>query len=187
MTFTFFFLNLFRGRLGYVSLNAVLRAQKPSVYCSRTTRIKKIEEDGMDVMKLLGLQNCRDLLTMIEWNSKHHIFFMRMSSDMFCFASHKEYGYSLQYAAKELKACGDLAKKYSMRLTTHINSFCQLGSNNPDVVVNSTRDLAYHVEMMNLMGLGKDSVIIVHVSNNSFSYSCQFLVDSIDLDAYYFK
>lgn len=38
---------------------------------------------------------------------------------MFPFASHAKYGYSLEYAAEELKEAGDLAKKYGHRLTMH--------------------------------------------------------------------
>ena len=38
---------------------------------------------------------------------------------MFPFASHGKYGYSLEYAAEELKAAGDLAKRLGHRLTTH--------------------------------------------------------------------
>lgn len=45
---------------------------------------------------------------------------MRMSSEMFPFASHPDYGYDLEYAAEELKAAGDLAKKYGHRLTTSV-------------------------------------------------------------------
>ena len=38
---------------------------------------------------------------------------------MFPFASHEKYGYNLEFAAEELKAAGDLAKKYGHRLTMH--------------------------------------------------------------------
>lgn len=44
---------------------------------------------------------------------------MRMSSEMFPFASHAKYGYDLAFAAEGLKAAGDLAKKYGHRLTMH--------------------------------------------------------------------
>lgn len=44
---------------------------------------------------------------------------MRMSSEMFPFASHAEYGYDLEFADKELKEAGALARKYGHRLTTH--------------------------------------------------------------------
>jgi hypothetical protein len=45
--------------------------------------------------------------------------FLRLSSEMFPFASHAKYGYSLEYAAAELKEAGDLAKSYGHRLTMH--------------------------------------------------------------------
>lgn len=83
---------------------------------------------------------------------------------MFPFASHPEYGYSLEYCAEELKAAGDLAKKYGHRLTTHPGQFTQLGSPREEVVKNAVRDLTYHAEMIDRMGLGKDSVMIIHVS-----------------------
>lgn len=44
---------------------------------------------------------------------------MRMSSEMFPFASHAKYGYDLSFASAELKEAGDLAKKYGHRLTMH--------------------------------------------------------------------
>lgn len=44
---------------------------------------------------------------------------MRLSSEMFPFASHGEYGYNLEYADNELKAAGELANKYGHRITTH--------------------------------------------------------------------
>lgn len=49
---------------------------------------------------------------------------MRMSSEMFPFASHPEYGYTLEYAQEELTAAGHLAKKYGHRLTTCVLHVC---------------------------------------------------------------
>ncbi|GAA5992094.1 hypothetical protein JCM5350_006344 [Sporobolomyces pararoseus] len=154
----------FKGRLGYACLNTILRAQKPPVFCSRTCRIDTIknEDKGMPHLKQLGIQNMTDLKDIIEWNAKHHIFFMRMSSEMFPFAGHAEHGYSLDYAEKELKAAGETAKRLGVRLTTHPGQFNQLGSPRRPVVENTFRDLEYHNEMMDRMGLGKDSVMIIH-------------------------
>lgn len=47
-----------------------------------------------------------------------------MSSEMFPFASHAEYQYSLEYAEKELKMAGDTAKRLGVRLTTHPGQVC---------------------------------------------------------------
>lgn len=98
----------------------MLRANKPnSIFCSRTCRIASIEEEGLELPKGLGLMNVRDLKTLIQWNEDNKIRFMRMSSEMFPFASHAKYGYSLDFADAELKEAGDLAKKYGHRLTMH--------------------------------------------------------------------
>jgi UV DNA damage endonuclease len=91
-----------------------------------------------------------------------NIRFMRMSSEMFPFASHPEYGYTLEYAAEELAAVGALATKYGHRLTTHPGQFTQLGSPRKEVVRNAVRDLTYHCEMIDRMGLGRDSIMIIH-------------------------
>ncbi|GAA5884798.1 hypothetical protein JCM16303_007272 [Sporobolomyces ruberrimus] len=154
----------FKGRLGYACLNTILRALKPPVFCSRTCRIDTIknEDKGMPYLKELGRQNMMDLKQIIEWNVEHKIFFMRMSSEMFPFAGHAEYGYSLDYAEKELKEAGDTAKRLGVRLTTHPGQFNQLGSPRRPVVENTFRDLEYHNEMMDRMGLDKDSVMIIH-------------------------
>ncbi|KIR31689.1 UV damage endonuclease UvdE [Cryptococcus deuterogattii MMRL2647] len=154
----------FRGRLGYACLNTVLRANKPnSIFCSRTCRIASIEEEGLELPKGLGLMNVRDLKTLIQWNEDNKIRFMRMSSEMFPFASHAKYGYSLDFADAELKEAGDLAKKYGHRLTMHPGQFTQLGSPKKAVVSASIRELEYHCEIMDRMRLGSDGVMIIHM------------------------
>lgn len=82
---------------------------------------------------------------------------------MFPFASHAVYGYSLDYCAAELAKAGALAKKYGHRLTVHPGQYTQLGSFKNAVVEAAVRELAYHCEMLDLMGLGPDSVMIIHV------------------------
>lgn len=152
----------FRGQLGYACLNTVLRWQDPPVFSSRTARIKTMDEQGPDFIKELGRLNCRDMIPMILWNEENGIKFMRLSSEVFPFASHEKYGYSLEYAEKELKAAGDLAKRLGHRLTMHPGQFTQLGSNRPEVIESSIRDLSSHCEMLDRMGLSKDSVMIIH-------------------------
>ncbi|KAJ7661690.1 UV-endonuclease UvdE-domain-containing protein [Mycena rosella] len=155
----------FKGRLGYACLNTVLRNKKPakdSIFCSRTCRLDSIKKNGIDWVKDLGRQNVQDLLTMIQWNEDNNIKFMRMSSEMFPFASHAVHGYSLEYCAPLLARVGELAKKLDHRLTAHPGQYTQLGSPKAEVVQASVRELAYHSEMMDRMGLGVDSVMIIH-------------------------
>ena len=148
-------------RLGYACINTVLRAQ--DIYTNRTLRLAKIKEKGIECAKELGLKNIKDLIPIIKLNEENGIRFFRLSSCIFPFASDNEYGYSLQYAAKELKEAGDLAKKFGHRLTTHPGQYNVLCSPNEAVVAKTFKDLAYHAEMLDLMGLGPDSVMIIHM------------------------
>ncbi|KAJ7091932.1 UV-endonuclease UvdE-domain-containing protein [Mycena belliarum] len=155
----------FKGRLGYACLNTILRNKKPvkdSIFCSRTCRLDSIKKNGVDWVKDLGRKNAEDLLTMLQWNEDNNIKFMRMSSEMFPFASHAVHGYSLEYCEPLLVRAGELAKKLGHRLTAHPGQYTQLGSPKPGVIEASIRELAYHAEMMDRMGLGADSVMIVH-------------------------
>ncbi|KAF9452757.1 UV-endonuclease UvdE [Macrolepiota fuliginosa MF-IS2] len=155
----------FKGRLGYACLNTVLRNKRPasdSTFCSRTCRLDSLNKNGLDWVKDIGRQNVRDLITMIQWNEDNHIRFLRLSSEMFPFASHENHGYSLDYCTDLLEEAGDLANKYGHRLTTHPGQFTQLGSPKPKVVDAAVRELDYHCQMLDLMGIGIDGVMIVH-------------------------
>lgn len=71
-------------------------------------------------MESLGLANARDIVKMIRWNDKFGIKFMRLSSEMFPFASHEEYGYKLApFASEALAEAGKVAEELGHRLTTH--------------------------------------------------------------------
>ncbi|KAF9241886.1 UV-endonuclease UvdE-domain-containing protein [Melanogaster broomeanus] len=124
--------------------------------------IDSIKKNGMDWVKDLGRQNAQDLLKIIEWNEQNTIRFMRISSEMFPFASHEIYGYSLNYCAPLLAQVGALAKKYEHRITTHPGQFTQLGSPREAVVHSSIRELEYHAEMLDLMGVDQDGVMVIH-------------------------
>ena len=75
---------------------------------------------GQAYVEGLGLANARDILKMLRWNDRYGIKFMRLSSEMFPFASHEEYGYKLApFASGVLEEVGKLATKLGHRLTTH--------------------------------------------------------------------
>ena len=119
-------------------------------------------------MQELGLSNARDIVKMIRWNHRFGIKFMRLSSEMFPFASHHEYGYSLApFAAETLAEAGKVAGELGHRLTTHPGQFTQLGSPRKEVITAAVRDLDYHAEMLSLLKLpeqlDRDAVMILHM------------------------
>lgn len=154
--------NGFTGRLGYACLNTVLRTADPPIFSSRTARLKSIQENGLDWVKDLARQNARDMIPMLEWNAANNIRFMRLSSEIFPFASHKEYGYSVDCAKDELAAAGALARKLGIRLTSHPGQFTVIGSPSPSIVEASIRELKMHADTFDLMGMDQDSVMILH-------------------------
>ena len=177
-------------------LNTYLRQSNPPVFSSRTCRIASILEHrhplkdpsqpkhatknrpdknkpadialGQKWVESLGLTNARDIIKMVRWNDKYGIKFMRLSSEIFPFASHKEYGYKLaSFAAETLAEAGKVIAELGHRVTTHPGQFTQLGSPRKQVIDNAIRDLEYHDEMLSLLNLppqqDRDAVIILHM------------------------
>lgn len=181
--------------MGQACLNTYLRTAEPSVFCSRTCRIASILEHrhplhdllqpehatknrpdknkpadvalGMAYVESLGLANARDIVKMIEWNEKYGIKFFRLSSQMFPFASHSEYGYSLSFASEPLAQAGALAARLGHRLTMHPGQFTQLASPRKEVFAAALRDLTFHDELLSLLKLpeqlNRDAVLVIHM------------------------
>lgn len=119
-------------------------------------------------MQDIGLANVRDIIKMVRWNDRFGIRFMRLSSEMFPFASHPEYGYQLApFASDALAEAGRVVAELGHRVTTHPGQFTQLGSPRKPVIDNAIRDLTYHDEMLSLLKLppqqDRDAVMILHL------------------------
>ena len=119
-------------------------------------------------MESLGIANAKDIVKMLRWNDKYGIKFLRLSSEMFPFASHQEYGYNLApFVSKELAEAGKIAAELGHRLTTHPGQYTQLGSPRKQVIDNAVRDLDYHAELLSLLKLppqqDRDAVMILHL------------------------
>jgi UV DNA damage endonuclease len=123
---------------------------------------------GQAFVEALGLANARDLVKLIRWNDKYGIKFMRLSSEMFPFASHKEYGYKLApFASEVLADAGRVVAELGHRVSVHPGQFTQLGSPRREVVESSYRDLEFHSEMLQLLKLppqqDRDAIMILHM------------------------
>lgn len=123
---------------------------------------------GQEFVQQLGLANARDIVKMIRWNDKYGIKFMRLSSEMFPFASHQEHGYKLApFASEALAEAGRVVAELGHRVTTHPGQFTQIASPRKEVVTAAIRDLEYHNEMLSLLKLpeqaDRDAVMILHM------------------------
>lgn len=185
-----------KGRLGYACLNTYLRSATPPVFASRTCRIASILEHrhplkdpsqpehatknrpdkdqpadiarGQAYVEAIGVANAKDIPKMLRWNDRYGIKFLRLSSEMFPFASHDVYGYKLApFASEALAEAGRVATELGHRLTTHPGQFTQLGSPRPEVITAALRDLDYHCELLDLLKLppqqDRDAVMVLHM------------------------
>ncbi|MDM9627599.1 UV DNA damage repair endonuclease UvsE [Rhizobium sp. S152] len=89
-----------------------------------------------------------------------------MSSDLAPYATHPEmpqFHAMVEESKAELAALGDKAKRLDMRLSFHPSQFVVLNSPDPDLVSRSVWDLLSQAEMLDIMGLGPEAVLVIHV------------------------
>lgn len=154
-----------KERLNCACLNTYLRNSNPPVFSSRTCPIASTLEHrhplkdpsqpadvarGQTYVENLGLANAHNIIKMLRWNDKYGIKFMRLSSEMFPFASCEEHGYKLAvFAAETLAEVGKVVAELGHRVTTHPG------------------DLDYHDEMLSLLKFppkqDRDAVMILHM------------------------
>ena len=73
----------------------------------------------------------------------------------------------INYAAREYRKVGDLARELDVRLSMHPGQFTVLASENPDIVKRSIEEFEYHCDLIRWMGYGvkwQDFKCNVHIS-----------------------
>lgn len=156
-------------RYGYCCINLSLEESlgKLAPTTNRTMIRKTFDQKGMDWASHLALQNCRDILPILQWNLENGIQLFRLSSSLFPWAS--EYRIEdlkdIVEIKVALKAAGYFAKVNGMRITSHPGPFNKLCSERESVVVNTIRDLEIHGEVFDMMGLDRNhwSKINIHL------------------------
>lgn len=141
--------------VGYACINETLAESKPSIFVNRGMVKKTFLQKGLSYVSELALQNLYDLERIIRWNYQQGIYFYRMSSDMFPWSS--EYTIDQLPQAEliklQLKSVGLLAEQFGQRLTFHPGPFNVLASPNHQVVINTIKELEFHAQVMDLIGL----------------------------------
>jgi UV DNA damage endonuclease len=142
--------------LGYACINTVLSEVPKSkrITTNRSMIKRTFQEKGLAYASELALQNCQDLLKILQWNEANNIKFYRMSSDVFPWASEYELKDLPDFddIAYALDEAGAFATRHGHRITTHPGPFNVLGSPNPKVVENTIKELNTHSEVFDLMG-----------------------------------
>lgn len=111
----------------------------------------------------VSLAYLRDIFVYLQ---RQEIFFYRLSSQLAPYLTHPDlpdFHRQLDECTTELAATGDLARQMGLRLTMHPAFHIQLNSPDPTWAERSRREVVAAADLMERMGLGPDSVLVVHV------------------------
>jgi len=143
-------------RIGYACLTVDVEGT--------TIRTCRLDSATHERMASLVSQNLHALNLILDYNRANHIRMFRISSDIIPFGSNKAVSFPWQTLyAEELQALGEKAKQYDIRLSMHPGQYTVLNSAHPHVVENAIRDLAYHCDFLDAMGLNATNKIILHI------------------------
>src|SRR3712207_3015898 len=92
--------------------------------------------------------------------------FYRMATGLAPYASHPDlprFRDAPRRFAPQLAAVGDAARRSGIRLTSHPGQYTVLNSENPATRRLAAVELEVQAELMDAMGLGPESVVVLHV------------------------
>ncbi len=111
----------------------------------------------------VSLMYLRDILHYLH---RHHIRLYRMASELAPYVAHPdfpEFHNQIEEAEAELAHVGELARRYDIRLTFHAPAHVVLSSEDEARVAYSRDTLTALARILDAMGLGPESVIVLHV------------------------
>jgi UV DNA damage endonuclease len=154
--------------LGYACINMTLGNRKPKITTNRSMVRKTFLERGLNYAGELGLENSRDLLQILKWNTENDIKLFRLSSEFFPWASEYNFEDLPQFLRIRtlLSGAGHYAQSVGMRINSHPGPFNVLTSPKESVVQNTIVDLELHGKIFDLMGLEKSSYNNINIHCN---------------------
>jgi len=97
---------------------------------------------------------------------RHDISMYRFTASLAPYATHPDlpqFWNQVDEAREELAALGERAQSLDIRLSTHPSQYIVLNSEHEDVQVSAVRDMELQTALMDAMGLGPESVCVLHV------------------------
>ena len=116
--------------------------------------------------KLLELisYNLNSLENIIDYNIKNKIKLFRISSDLIPFGSNPVNNLKWwDIFDSRFSIIGRKIKTSGMRISMHPGQYTVLNSPKKEVVENAIQDLHYHVKVLDTLGVGEDSKIVLHI------------------------
>ena len=108
--------------------------------------------------------NLSDLYKILEYNKKRGINLFRISSDIIPLGSHEINDLPWKSIFKsELTSIGNYIKENSIRVSMHPGQYTIINSPSDDIVNKSIRDIEYHTDFLDSLGVDYTHKLILHI------------------------
>jgi UV DNA damage endonuclease len=143
-------------RIGYPCINRSIGCKSDSTF-----RLKNYSEKRL-ISTVESNLDC--LHRIIRFNKANSLLFFRITSDIIPFASHPICNFPWQnYFKGTFKDIGRFVRRNGARISMHPDQFIVLNTKKLDVLENSLRELQYHADLLDAMGLDETHKIQIHV------------------------
>ena len=143
-------------KIGYPCINRSIDCKS-----DKTFRLKSYSNERL-VETVDNNLNC--LEEILKYNVDNNFLFFRISSDLVPFASHSICNFNWQnYFKSKFEKIGSFIDENDIRISMHPDQFIVLNSKNNLVVKRSIKELQYHSDILDLMGLKNDAKIQLHI------------------------
>lgn len=143
-------------KIGYPCINTSIGCTANSTF-----RLANYSEENM-ISKIENNLSCLEKI--LDYNIEKGLLFFRISSDLVPFASHPICKFKWQeYFKERFKKIGKIIKENNFRISMHPDQFVLLNSPNDKIVQSSIRELEYHCQVLDLMGLDSTAKVQIHV------------------------
>lgn len=155
-------------RLGYACINLSLQEDKkgPRLKGLTAKRLSAMEpRERRAHLYAVGRNNLQTVAAHLRWNAAHAIKLYRITSELIPLATHPvaaEWHWE-EDLAEEFAAVAHTAKEMGARLTMHPGQYTVLNARDPNVVAKAIADLVYHARILDLLGTGPESGLVLHV------------------------
>jgi UV DNA damage endonuclease len=167
------------NNIGYCCISLGINeglSKKDTILVNRGMVKKTFLTKGLSYVSELIILNLKDTIKILNYNIKNNILVYRMSSDSFPWMS--EYNIvdlpNIVTIQSLLKTIGEKIKSNNLRVSYHPGPFNVLASENPNVVLNTIKELNRHAELMDLMGLEQSHYYPINIHINTTQPTREF-------------
>jgi UV DNA damage endonuclease len=153
-----------RVRFGYVAHATSLWECSPA----KTITFKRLQtlnkEEQQQSLYTITKQNITNTKRALLYNIAHGIPLYRISSTIVPLATHSEVEFDyITPFHNEWSDLGSIVKQYNLRVSFHPGQFTLFTSEKDTITQNAITDMTYHYNLLQAMGLEKESVLNIHV------------------------